>query len=44
MDIQQLFSESVRKEASDLHLVVGYPDVEGSRRVISDRRYCYSYG
>ena len=25
MDIQQLFSEATRKEASDLHLVVGYP-------------------
>ena len=30
MDIQQLFSESVRKEASDLHLVVGYPDARVS--------------
>ncbi len=25
MDIQQLFSEAARKEASDLHLIVGFP-------------------
>ncbi len=25
MDIQQLFSETARKEASDLHLIVGFP-------------------
>lgn len=25
MDIQQLFAEAARKEASDLHLIVGYP-------------------
>lgn len=27
MDIQQLFAEAVRLEASDLHLIVGFPPI-----------------
>jgi twitching motility protein PilT len=46
MDIQQLFSETGRKEASDLHIIVGFPPmlrvaglllpIEGSSQLSSD--------
>lgn len=54
MDIQQLFSEAARKEASDLHLVVGFPPmlrvsgvlfpVEGTAVLTDEEAHTLIYG